>query len=690
MIENAFLKVLEMTTTASYVILFIWVIRFFLKRSPKIFSYAMWAIVFIRLICPVTWSSIYSVVTVDYTWVTKQVEENILEQSNQLEKKNLYTENKNQKVPMVQNNKESVRPKIQQSNSLLAIGITIASMIWFFGFIILFLFYCSIYIRLKLRLTEAWEIENGVYESNVIKTPFVYGILKPRIYLPASLSIEEREYILEHEKVHIRRCDHIIKMLASGVLCMHWFNPFVWISYKMMTKDMEMSCDEQVIKKMGDEIKLKYSTSLLNMASKQSFLINGPLAFGEKEVKGRIKNILQYKKPAIWLICSCSIVFIISLFVLLSDPKEKESISELDSTQKQLEEEEEKKKENLEEEILKMNTAEETIIPTQAVWTPETFIGVDGVSLDYGDENQIIFHMNIGLFVYDLKNAELMRAVDLETIGCHMTQGDGYCEVKVTNDGTLVYLHPYDQEYLYIYDISEDRIIKKLFIQEEYDSVQKFDNWIEAQEAAFEELEDSFQGIYGIQYKTKEGKEQQGFLFSPNELVEELQFRVNDRTYVNILSESSKVFYHEKEEEYQETRNQGLQHHEDSFYTELLESITTGDDVLHLYVKMLGSWDYAGVCSLSAGIEYSDEIQEEWDTIKGSVIGSYEIIEKDYYIARLEISITEPGKSDFDRGLNVRYIRVEKQYTDQERWFVKGGLMRSYGEEYDDGESEAL
>lgn len=150
---------------------------------------------------------------------------------------------------------------------------------------------------------------------------FVFGLHKPRIYLPNGLSDHEKAYIVKHEQVHIHRYDHIIKPLASAVLCIHWFNPVVWLAFYLMSDDMEKSCDESVIRQMGSGIKKEYSTSLLSLSTGSRFIGGSPLAFGESNTKGRIKNILNYKKPTFWVVL-VTLIAVAALSVgLLSNPR---------------------------------------------------------------------------------------------------------------------------------------------------------------------------------------------------------------------------------------------------------------------------------------------------------------------------------------------------------------------------------
>lgn len=170
-----------------------------------------------------------------------------------------------------------------------------ASVVWFAGTVILLGYGLVSSLRLRKRLEQAEKVEQGIYELEGLPTAFVMG-MEPRIYLPADLTEEEREYVLCHERIHIKRHDMRIKQGAFVILCLHWFNPLVWLAFRCMEADMESSCDEKVLEKMGLDIKKGYSLSLVRLSAEERWF-GTPLAFGEKPIKTRVKHILQYKKP---------------------------------------------------------------------------------------------------------------------------------------------------------------------------------------------------------------------------------------------------------------------------------------------------------------------------------------------------------------------------------------------------------
>lgn len=161
-----------------------------------------------------------------------------------------------------------------------------------------------------------------IFETDKIVTPFICGFIKPKIYIPIGVLQNELSYILAHERVHIKRLDYLVKPFAFLMLLIHWFNPLMWLSFFLMSKDMEMSCDESVINSIGDEIKANYSHSLLALATGKHHLLSGsPLAFGESNVKARIKNVLSYKKPAFWVVAVALVATAALVVLFTANPK---------------------------------------------------------------------------------------------------------------------------------------------------------------------------------------------------------------------------------------------------------------------------------------------------------------------------------------------------------------------------------
>ncbi len=200
-----------------------------------------------------------------------------------------------------------------------------ATIIWVIGMAILLIYSIISYIKVINNVKTATLIKDNIFETDRITTPFVCGFIKPVIYVPIGMSDKDLSYVLTHEQTHIKRLDYLVKPFAFLVLILHWFNPLMWISFALFSKDMEMSCDESVLGKMGSDIKCSYSNSLLSLSLKRSGLLMGsPLAFGESNTKSRIKNILKYKKPAFWVITIAIIVIAALTVAFTTNPQNKQ------------------------------------------------------------------------------------------------------------------------------------------------------------------------------------------------------------------------------------------------------------------------------------------------------------------------------------------------------------------------------
>ncbi len=289
-----FAGILDMSFTASIIIPVVLAARFFLKPAPKVFSYALWAVVLFRLLCPVSITAPVSVVeaasptvTVTSTGTSRlsYLSETPLDPA--VTNKEHLTAN----APVIPQRTPDIRSHLK----------TWASWLWGAGAALMVLSCLVSYCRLSRRLIGAVPLQGRAYLADHIPTPFVMGILKPRIYIPSGIPRQERSYILAHEEHHIRRLDHILKLTAYGALCLHWFNPLVWLAFFLAGNDMEMSCDEAVIRTLAPEIRAAYAESLLRLGANRSAIAGIPLAFSEGDTKMRIKNIVTWKKPTIWV-----------------------------------------------------------------------------------------------------------------------------------------------------------------------------------------------------------------------------------------------------------------------------------------------------------------------------------------------------------------------------------------------------
>lgn len=309
--ENLFLAVLGMSATGAVVIAAVLLARLLLRKAPKIFSYALWAVVLFRLLCPFTIESAFSLLPsvrmVDAagrgggTDQVLQVHTGIPVLNSQVNgflADHPYQEG--QPVVTGGSPEEGLAPVINQLGPVPDWR-TLPAAVWLAGAAALLGYSLVSLLRLRRRLAGSVPLagEKGVRLADHIPSPFVLGIFRPVIYLPSDLPEGERGYILLHERTHIRRLDHVTRALAWLAVAVHWFNPLVWLAFRLAGRDMEMSCDEAVLRRMGRDVRADYSASLLRLSA-DGRLPAGPLAFGGGEVKGRIKNVLGYKKPAFW------------------------------------------------------------------------------------------------------------------------------------------------------------------------------------------------------------------------------------------------------------------------------------------------------------------------------------------------------------------------------------------------------
>ena len=296
--DKVFIQILNMSLTASYVILFVLIARLLLRKAPKIFAYALWSVVLFRLICPFSFESILSLIPQSVPEITAPPR--------------YYTV-----TPPVVGTPEWQEFIFSSDHSAYTTGqvwtfYDVIAIVWIVG-IAAFLIYSVVsLLRLRSKLVGSIKWHDNIYFADNIPSPFVMGIARPKVYIPSTLGEDEREYIILHEQTHIRRFDYIWKIVAFFALVVHWFNPLVWLSYVLCIRDMEMSCDESVMKNMDTDIRGKYSASLLSLATGRKIIASMPLAFGEGDTKSRIKNVINYKKPTLWI----SIIAVVAVLVV--------------------------------------------------------------------------------------------------------------------------------------------------------------------------------------------------------------------------------------------------------------------------------------------------------------------------------------------------------------------------------------
>ena len=311
--NELFLKIINMSISASWLVLAVLILRFVLKKAPKWINVLLWGIVAIRLICPFSFESTLSLIPSAET-----IPLNIGMDT---------TPTINSGISAINN---AVNPIIGQSNTpmagasvnLLQITIGIYEYIWIFGMIALALYTAISYWRLRRKVDTAVRYKDNIFQSENVSFPFVLGIIKPRIYLPFKMNGQYLEYVVAHEQAYICRKDHWWKPLGFLLLMIHWFNPLMWLAYVLLCRDIELACDEKVIKELGNEQRGDYTQALVACSVNRRMIVACPLAFGEVSVKERVKSVMNYKKPAFWVIIISVIVCVGVAVCFLTNPKQ--------------------------------------------------------------------------------------------------------------------------------------------------------------------------------------------------------------------------------------------------------------------------------------------------------------------------------------------------------------------------------
>ena len=310
-----FERVLNMSLTGSIVIAVVLLARLLLRRAPKIYSYMLWAVVLFRLLCPISLSAGLSVLkplpvttTQGLSTVTYRPVEPVIPASGEIGQENARQESA-----------ETAKAKtgLQTMTLAAAVWLTVGGA----------LAVCSLvqYTVLRRKLREAVPYRGEILLSDKIRTPFVMGVLSPKIYLPWDTPQEERRFIIAHERQHIHRGDPLWKLLGYLALCVHWFNPLVWLAFFLGGKDMEMSCDEAVLNRLGEDIRADYSQALLRLATHKRLIAGMPLAFGEGETKGRVRNMARWRRPKVWVSGICAVLCLAVLAVCALNPQKSDS-----------------------------------------------------------------------------------------------------------------------------------------------------------------------------------------------------------------------------------------------------------------------------------------------------------------------------------------------------------------------------
>ena len=432
--NSIFYSLLSLSMSASVIAAVLIVIRPLTKKLPKYVLCLSWSLVAFRLLCPFTLKSALSLMPRRTAEVSAG------------------------SVIYVLHSVASVSPAdpaSQSAESAQAAGVStvigLIPIIWAFGTALMFAYSAFSYFRVRRSVRECVMIEKNVYLCDHLPTAFILGILRPKIYIPSSVHNDEIGYILTHERAHLKRLDHLWKPLGYTLLAVYWFNPLMWAAYFFLCRDIELACDEKVIASLGENAKKPYSALLLDSSVPRRTLAACPLAFGENSVKERIKNVLSYKKPALWVI-TASILALVALSVcFLTNPLTAKADE---------------------------NASDDAAEPIQTTENPPEIID-EPVDLSvYGDINKSILGSETGIDDELLKivvNGQWAKQVLLptsknggaDTIGYYESL-DAYFEAKGERPGMkLVYYKIYEADDEYGYGM--DAFVKYSYIPENVD-----------------------------------------------------------------------------------------------------------------------------------------------------------------------------------------------------------------------------
>ena len=315
-----FLNIVNMSISAGWIVLAVLILRLLLKKAPKWITVLLWGIVAFRLICPFSIESALSLIpstqtiNPEYALNSVEIDSGIPIIDNTIN-------------PIISGAMVTVQP--EKDINFFHIIMPYLTGLWLVGVFALLLYTVISYVRLKKKIGTAVLYKDNIFQSESVISPFVLGIIKPKIYLPFNMTDSDMENVVAHEQAHIKRKDHLWKPLGFLLLTIHWFNPLMWVGYIMLCKDIELACDEKVVKNLDTEQRADYSQALLSCSVNRRMIAACPLAFGEVGVKSRIKTVLNYKKPAFWIIIIAIIASIVAAVCFLTNPTSSNTMSKL-------------------------------------------------------------------------------------------------------------------------------------------------------------------------------------------------------------------------------------------------------------------------------------------------------------------------------------------------------------------------
>ena len=312
--EGIFVKLLNMSVSASGFILIAVLLRALLKRSPKWIHCLLWGLVAVRLVCPLSFESSFSLAPrADFVETKLGVQR---EDGRYMNSVTDAGKALNDDLDNAQNKNLANKGNADRQSDWKKISWT-----WFTGVVLLLGYAAISYLCFRKKVQASVRLRDGIYVCDNIRTPFILGVIRPGIYLPSDMDEVQTDNVIAHERAHLSRLDQVWKPLGYCLLAVYWFNPLCWLAYVLFCRDMELACDEKVIRDMDVEDKKVYSRVLLSFSDPSHRIAAGPLAFGEIGVKKRIQSVLNYRKPAFWMVGLAILALVVTSLCFLTNPK---------------------------------------------------------------------------------------------------------------------------------------------------------------------------------------------------------------------------------------------------------------------------------------------------------------------------------------------------------------------------------
>lgn len=312
--EGIFVKLLNMSISASVLILIVVLLRGVLRRSPKWIHCLLWGLVAVRLVCPLSFESSFSLAPqADFVEAKLGVQR---EDGRYMNSATDAGKALNDDLDNAQNKNLANKGNADRQGDWKKISWT-----WFVGVVLLLGYAAISYLRFRKKVQASVRLRDGIYVCDNIRTPFILGVIRPGIYLPSDMDEVQTENVIAHERAHLSRLDQVWKPLGYCLFTVYWFNPLCWLAYVLFCRDMELACDEKVIRDMDTEDKKVYSCVLLSFSDPSHRIAAGPLAFGEIGVKKRIQSVLNYRKPAFWMVGLAILALVVTSLCFLTNPK---------------------------------------------------------------------------------------------------------------------------------------------------------------------------------------------------------------------------------------------------------------------------------------------------------------------------------------------------------------------------------